>query len=395
MVRDLSRSRAILVGNSTYRPDSGIPNLHAASTCVAAMTRLLTSSLCGWPEDRIEPLVDIAAPHELARRIARAVKDVQGVVLLYYVGHGLRTTKGQLALALGDSDGDPVLLSHTAILYENIAEILRGCSAETKLVLLDCCHAELGNKANYVFQSADLTEAYPVDGLYFIGASKTHEKAKAPLDGPLTYFTQNLIDTIEQGVPNRPEFLRLEQIFVSLRDRMVRRGLPEPVESGTRGARQFPFARNAAPAEEHIDYEAAYKLLIQQIPAANTKGDPTALPLATPGSKHSSWASEEGEPTTHIAESQRLDERRDTGSDLKGNNRPANVESREVLLANAAGTIKALPSQRQVEEWLRQGRYYRDEVQHWKEASKWLAQAANAGNPEAAKELQELQDKMG
>lgn len=96
--RDLSRSRAILIGNSTYRPDSGIVNLPAASKCVAAMTRLLTSDLCGWPETCIEPLVDIAARHELARKIHRAVKDVEGVVLLYYVGHGLRTPRGSWPL---------------------------------------------------------------------------------------------------------------------------------------------------------------------------------------------------------------------------------------------------------------------------------------------------------
>jgi hypothetical protein len=262
--RDLSRSRAVLIGNSTYRTDSGIPNLPAATLCVAAMTRLLTSDLCGWPADRIQPLVDVPAPHELARQITRAVQDVQGTVLLYYVGHGMRTPKGQLALALGDSDGDPSLLSHTAILYENVADILRGCPASTKLVILDCCHAELGNKANYVFQSASFAEAYPVDGLYFIGASKTHEKAKTPTGGELTYFTGSLLDTIEEGIPNRPEFLSMGQIFAALRSRMLGHGLPEPVDSGIRDARQFLFARNAAPAETFVDYEAEYNRLRQE-----------------------------------------------------------------------------------------------------------------------------------
>jgi hypothetical protein len=266
--RDLSRSRAVLIGNATYRPGSGIPDLPAATGSVTAMAELLIGELCDWPADRIETMLDVAAPHELARRITRAVKDTQDVVLLYYVGHGLRTTKGQLALALGDSDGDPALLAYTAMLYDSVADVLRGSPAATKLVILDCCHAELGNRANFVFQSADLAEAYPVDGLYFIGASKTHEKAKAPVDGPLTYFTQNLLATIEHGIPNRPEFLALEQIFVELRGRMLRQGLPEPVESGTRGARQFPFARNAAPPETRIDPHTEIARLRQEMVAA-------------------------------------------------------------------------------------------------------------------------------
>jgi WD40 repeat protein len=258
--RDLSGSRAVLIGNSRFRPGSGIADLPAAARCVSAMTGLLTSDVCGWPRERIETMIDVAAPHQLARRIANAVKGLEDVALLYYVGHGMRTTKGQLALALGDSDGDPALLSHTAILYDTLADILSGCPAATKLVILDCCHAELANKANFVFLSGALAEAYPVDGLYFIGASKVWEKAKAPLDGELTYFTRNLIDTIEQGIPNRPEYLGLDQIFVELRGRMVRQGLPEPVESGIRDARRYPFARNTAATRTVVGSEGELTL---------------------------------------------------------------------------------------------------------------------------------------
>jgi hypothetical protein len=43
-----------------------------------------------------------------------------------------------------------------------------------------------------------------------------------------------------------PAELRLDQIFLALRARLTGAGLPEPVESGIRGARQYPFARNAA-----------------------------------------------------------------------------------------------------------------------------------------------------
>ncbi len=185
------------------------------------------------------------------------------------------------------------MLPHTAILYEDVADILRGCPADTKLVILDCCHAELGNKANYVFQSADLAEAYPVDGLYFIGASKTREKAKAPKDGLLTYFTQNLIDTIEQGIPNKPEFLGLDQIFVALRGRMVRQGLPEPVESGTRGARRFPFARNTAPIEAPIDQLAAAE---ERANEAQAQAGPLTASAVTRTDDHGNSAGETLQP---------------------------------------------------------------------------------------------------
>lgn len=247
MDHDLSRSRAILIGNSSYR-DPQIPDLPGASLGVQAMTALLSGGLCGWPSDRILPMLDVASSPELARRIITATKDVDsvGVLLIYYVGHGLRTTEGQLALALGDSDLDPQTLPHTAILFESMAKILRGCQAATKLVILDCCHAELGAKANHQFLSADLSDAYPVDGLYFIGASRIYEKARAPLTAELTYFTRAFIDVIQTGIPGKSSTLTLEQIFIELRGRLLRANLPEPVENGIRGARRFPFARNAA-----------------------------------------------------------------------------------------------------------------------------------------------------
>ena len=148
MDRDLSRSRAILISNGKYS-DPGIPDLQAMAGCIPAMKSLLTSHLCDWPPERITSLPDVAVRDKLARSLVELVKDAEDVLLLYYAGHGLRTTTGQLALALGDSSADRKLLPHTAMLYKDIAEILRDCPAATKLVILDCCHAELGNRDNF------------------------------------------------------------------------------------------------------------------------------------------------------------------------------------------------------------------------------------------------------
>lgn len=243
MARDLSRSLAVLIGNGTFADSAALPDLPAAD-CVAAMSVLLAGELCGWPADRILALRDFASFSDVARRLVPALRDVHGVLLVYYVGHGVRTRKGQLALALGGTDASPAALLHTAMLYEGLADLMGDCPAATKLVILDCCHAELANKAN--FQAADLAETYPVDGLYFIGASKTHEKAKYDPLGGLTYFTGAFVETVRSGIPGLPAELRMDQVFVELRARLVSDGLPEPVDAGIRGARQYPFASNAA-----------------------------------------------------------------------------------------------------------------------------------------------------
>src|ERR1700733_13753675 len=108
MDRDMSRSRAILISNAVFT-DAMIEDLPAAAGCAPAMQALLTSELCGWPADRVEMLENVAAPSGGARRLIELTKGIQDVLLLYYVGHGMRIPNGQLALALRDTSFDPEL----------------------------------------------------------------------------------------------------------------------------------------------------------------------------------------------------------------------------------------------------------------------------------------------
>ncbi|MFH8386039.1 hypothetical protein ACH4E7_34815 [Kitasatospora sp. NPDC018058] len=82
------------------------------------------------------------------------VRNITDVLLVYDVGHGMRTGDGQLALALTGTVADPEILSDSALVYPRLMEVLRGSPAATKPVILDCCHAELGLDAEYHFQSA-------------------------------------------------------------------------------------------------------------------------------------------------------------------------------------------------------------------------------------------------
>ena len=227
------------------------------------MEALLTSDLCGWPFGQVETLQDMAAPPDLARKLVELTEGVQDVLLLYYVGHGMHIPNGQLALALRDTSSNRTLLRHTAMVYKDIVDILRGCPATTKLVILDCCLAELGNRASDQFQSADI-DAEPVDGLYCIWASKEWEKARSPISGGLTYFTDAFVNVVRTGIPRKPPQLTIDQIFTELRARLLRANLPEPAQSGIRDAHHWPFARNAAPPETHRDPDREIAHLLEQ-----------------------------------------------------------------------------------------------------------------------------------
>jgi hypothetical protein len=261
MDRDLSRSRAILISNAVFEDKINIKDLPAAAGCAPAMKALLTSELCGWPVGRVEILEDMAAPSEVARRLVELTKGIQDVLLLYYVGHGLRTSHGQLALALRDTSSDPELLRLTAIAYKDVAHILRGCHATTKLVILDCCYAELGNKESDQLQSAGI-DAPSVDGLYCIYASNEWEAAESPTSGGLTYFTDAFVQVVRTGIPGERPQLTIDQIFIALCAKLVADDRPEPAQSGIRFARRWPFALNAAPPETHRDIEKENESLL-------------------------------------------------------------------------------------------------------------------------------------
>lgn len=285
MSPDRSRSRAILIGTSHYR-DLNLRPLPAA-TCVSAMVELLTGEACGWPRDRVTPVEDIDTPRDAVVELVPLVRDVTDVLLVYYVGHGMRTRDGQLALALSGTVADPEILSDSALVYPRLMEVLRGSPAATKLVILDCCHAELGLDAEYHFQSGpgDLTGAYPVDGMYFIGASTRYEKAKSPLGGRLTHFTHSLIDVIGTGIPGKPAELTLRQIFVESRARLLRDKLPQPVDGGMRDAYQFPFARNTAYSPPSGVLETSEQAMDWSLVPPSPRQSPRQSPSPGPSSR--------------------------------------------------------------------------------------------------------------
>jgi len=126
MERDLSNSRAILIGGATFRPDAGIADLPAVHASVRAMADLLmTEDLCGWPPDRVEVVVD-APRADLDRRLRVAAAETTGVLLVYYVGRGLPTYTNRLALAVADVCGKGIpaalFMSMVRALLRNLAE---------------------------------------------------------------------------------------------------------------------------------------------------------------------------------------------------------------------------------------------------------------------------------
>src|ERR1700753_2045847 len=129
-IPDYSRSRAFLIGTSTYH-DSGYPPLPAVANSLRGMRDVLTDPrLGGWPADRVTVLADPTDMRQLLRNLRRAAAETTDVFLLYFAGHGTIVRRGQLCLVLSDTDAEDPDIS--GLEYEWVREALLASPAQTK-----------------------------------------------------------------------------------------------------------------------------------------------------------------------------------------------------------------------------------------------------------------------
>ena len=90
----------MLIGVSAYE-NAEFPPIRAARNSLQAMRSLLTDpALCGWAPQQITVIADPASASDLADRIADLAETATGVLLLYYVGHGVLSARGELCLTV-------------------------------------------------------------------------------------------------------------------------------------------------------------------------------------------------------------------------------------------------------------------------------------------------------
>ncbi|MGW0811070.1 caspase family protein [Nonomuraea sp. NPDC002799] len=240
-------SQAILIGTSVHE-DDGLPDLPAAANSVMALRSVLTDPrLCGWPAANVSVLHNQGDSRLVAQQIRRSARETTGVLLLYFVGHGMLTAEGALCLALADTVAeDPDL---TGLEYSHVRSALRSSPAAVKIAILDCCYAGTVIQSEALSTHVSLiADQSDVRGVYTLTASDLAAHV-ARFDDQLdvcTSFTGELLHLVRGGLPGEPDPLTLGVLYGHLRHRLRAQGLPDPNQRGTDNAHSFPFTRNAA-----------------------------------------------------------------------------------------------------------------------------------------------------
>lgn len=238
---DRSGSRALLIGVSTYQ-DPGFPSVPAAENSLQGVHRMLVDEeLGGWSDDQVTRILNPVDCRRVMSDLRRHAQNTNGVLLLYFVGHGTVTMNGDLVLAVSDTIANEPDV--TGLEYSKIRSVLRDSPAQVKAVVLDCCYSgrAIDVLAGDQQHLADITD---VRGTYTLTAAD--RTAHAGQADTYTAFTGELLDLIGAGVAGGPPVLTFAELYPHLRHRLIARNLPHPNQRGTDTADKFPVAKNAA-----------------------------------------------------------------------------------------------------------------------------------------------------
>ncbi|MEU8224897.1 caspase family protein [Kribbella sp. NPDC048915] len=241
-------SRAVLIGVSHY-DHAGFTPLPAAQNSVAAMHAMLSDpALCGWSPGQITVISNPRSVSELGIQLTELAKETTGVLLLYYVGHGVVTERAELCLTVSSTHpGHPGI---SGLRWETIRHAFLNSAARVRVGILDCCFSGRAIEALSGPDEQLLADLADIRGSYVLTASKSNRTAHVPPpDQQLTActsFTAELNDLVRAGMPGKPDWLSFSDIYPALRQRLTAKGLPAPDRRGTDTADQFAFTANAA-----------------------------------------------------------------------------------------------------------------------------------------------------
>lgn len=235
-------SRAVLIGVPHYQ-DRTFSSYPVVGNSVEGMRHLLVESgLCGWRADQVSTIVNPENSGQLLSRLRWLARETDGVLLVYFVGHGVLSEQGELCLAIADTDhANP---DTTGLEYTKIKRMLHGggTPAGIRIAILDCCFSGRAIGLGPIGQQ--LANLSQTSGAYTLTAADDFASSEGTWH---TAFTGELLDLLTlDGVPGGPQGLTLGAIYSLLQQRLAARGLPRPNQRSDDSAARFVFTRNAA-----------------------------------------------------------------------------------------------------------------------------------------------------
>lgn len=186
--------RALLIGNSTFPDDPhNLPELRGPINDLALLRDALTDLSTGLFEPAHVRLLPERTKLQITTAMERFFRSASraDTLLLYYSGHGQQDTLGNLFLCARDTRTD--FLVSTAISDSEINSIVLGSSAQTFVLILDCCHSG-------AFKGASMATSLQGTGRFILTSSRRRElSADSTEDTGPSAFTSYLVEALRLG----------------------------------------------------------------------------------------------------------------------------------------------------------------------------------------------------
>jgi hypothetical protein len=164
---------AYLIGNQTFRPDSGLLPLQGPANDLAAFARLLSDRERGGFE--VNAFLD-KRHYQVLPKIEQALSTAapSDLFLIYYSGHGKLDRNGGLCLATADTRKDTLLT--TSIQARHLRALVDNSDCDQVVLLLDCCYSGAVGVRGDV--ESELRVVENAKGFYIMTASSDMQAAR-------------------------------------------------------------------------------------------------------------------------------------------------------------------------------------------------------------------------
>jgi uncharacterized protein YjbI with pentapeptide repeats len=238
---DPARSRAVLIGASTYRHLEDLPAVR--DNLPGLRDVLIAPALGRLPAKNCTIVAEPAKPLDVHRTLRKHAAAAEDTLLVYFAGHGRTGSRNELFLCLPRTR--PNELQYSAWPYEELRRVVADSPATKKVVILDCCFSGRA-LADQAGDEETILGQVGIEGTYLLTATAANAVALAPPGERYTAFTGALLALLTKGIPGGPELLTFGQIYPRLQYALTSRQLPRPRQQGSDTIAHLALTRNLA-----------------------------------------------------------------------------------------------------------------------------------------------------
>lgn len=216
------KSRVILIGTSDYEHSEQLHRLPAIRNNLTALHSALTDEETGvFASDTCVVADSPDSPKSFMQRLARAAKEAEDTLLVYYAGHGVLGWNDELYLTVRESDDDQI--AGTAVPFSWVRSAIQDSPAAVRIIVLDCCFS--GAAIGAMSSASAALNLVKVEGTTILTSSSAKQISHSVPGEKYTAFTAELIRLLTEDAGQQ---LCLGDVYRPLSAAMAKRSLPKP-----------------------------------------------------------------------------------------------------------------------------------------------------------------------